>query len=71
MEETFTNIGNKLLKINKMDGCRFDYDEGWILIRRSGTSPYLRISGESNIDMENSIKINKIVEEKMRTLGLI
>ena len=71
MKKTFNSRGKKLLNINKMDGCRFDYDEGWILIRRSGTSPYLRISGESNINMEKSIEMNNIVEEKMRELDLI
>jgi len=54
-----------------MDGCRFDYDNGWILIRRSGTSPYLRISGESSVDINQSIEMNKIAEEKMKKLNLI
>ncbi|MHA1273060.1 MAG: phosphoglucosamine mutase [Promethearchaeota archaeon] len=69
--EALESIGKKNIKINKMDGCRFDYSDGWLLIRRSGTSPYLRISGESNISMQNSIEINKLAEEKMRKLDLI
>ena len=64
-------MNQKIKNINQMDGCRFDYEDGWILIRRSGTSPYLRISGESNIDMEHSIEMNKIAEERMRKLDLI
>ncbi|MBY9005078.1 MAG: hypothetical protein KGD73_13965, partial [Candidatus Lokiarchaeota archaeon] len=71
MKESFYSMGKKLNSINNMDGCRFDYDDGWILIRRSGTSPYLRISGESNIDINNSIEMNKISEEKMKKLNLI
>ena len=71
MKETFDYLGNELIRINQMDECRFDYDKGWILVRRSGTSPYLRISGESTINMEKSIEINKIVEQKMRKLNLI
>jgi phosphomannomutase len=54
-----------------MDGVRFDYDDGWILIRRSGTSPYLRISGESSVDINSSIEMNKIAEQKMQKLDLI
>jgi phosphomannomutase len=25
---------------------RIDFEDGWILVRRSGTSPILRVSGE-------------------------
>ncbi|MBD3195131.1 MAG: hypothetical protein GF317_08760 [Candidatus Lokiarchaeota archaeon] len=71
MKETFDYLDLEIKNINQMDGCRFDHDEGWILIRRSGTSPYLRISGESNKNMEKSIEINKIAEKKMKQLGLI
>jgi phosphoglucosamine mutase len=71
MKESFDSIGRKLKSINKMDGCRFDYDNGWILIRRSGTSPYLRISGESSVAINQSIEMNKIAEEKMKKLNLI
>ena len=71
MKESFDSIGKKIRNINKMDGVRFDYDDGWILIRRSGTSPYLRISGESSIDINSSIEMNKIAEQKMQKLDLI
>jgi phosphomannomutase len=54
-----------------MDGCRFDHDQGWILVRRSGTSPYLRISGESKIDKAHSIDMIKKSVEKMKELDLI
>jgi phosphoglucosamine mutase len=71
MKESFDSMGKKIKTINKMDGCRFDYDNGWILIRRSGTSPYLRISGESSVDINQSIEMNKIAEDKMKKLNLI
>jgi phosphoglucosamine mutase len=71
MEESFSMQGIKINKINKMDGCRFDYEDGWILIRRSGTSPYLRISGESKTDIETTIKHNNIARVKMEGLNLI
>ena len=65
------SLNIKITNINKMDGIRFDYKGGWILIRRSGTSPYLRISGESTESMEKSIEMNKNMEEEMRKLNLI
>ena len=71
MKDSFDSINKKIKSINQMDGVRFDYDDGWILIRRSGTSPYLRISGESSIDINSSIEMNKIAEQKMQKLDLI
>ncbi len=71
MKDTFNGLGKKIKKINKMDGIRIDFEDGWILIRRSGTSPYLRISCESSINMEESIETNRIAVEKMKQLNLI
>ncbi|TFF63403.1 MAG: hypothetical protein EU521_01895 [Promethearchaeota archaeon] len=71
MQQSFDSSNKEILRINQLDGVRFDYDDGWILIRRSGTSPYLRISGESNISMEKSIEVNKIAEHNMQRLNLI
>ncbi|MHA1414482.1 MAG: hypothetical protein ACTSO4_17925, partial [Promethearchaeota archaeon] len=73
--ETITDLleglGKKIENINQMDGCRFDYNDGWILIRRSGTSPYLRISGESSKTMEETQELNKLAAEKMKELKII
>jgi phosphoglucosamine mutase len=71
MKNVFEALGKEIKNINRLDGCRIDYDDGWLLIRRSGTSPYLRISGESNINLESTKRINKLAEEKMRKLSLI
>ncbi|MFW9987245.1 MAG: phosphoglucosamine mutase [Candidatus Odinarchaeota archaeon] len=71
ISKSLDNLGKKNIKINQLDGCRFDYDDGWLLIRRSGTSPYLRISGESTIDINNSIEMNNIAVKKMQKLNLI
>jgi phosphoglucosamine mutase len=71
MKEVFKNLGREIKQVNQLDGCRLDYDGGWILIRRSGTSPYLRISGESNKDLETTITLNNLAKEKMLALNLI
>jgi len=71
MKSVFDSLGKEIMSINEMDGIRFDYNGGWILIRRSGTSPYLRISGESTESMQKSVEMNNIVEEEMKKLDLI
>jgi phosphoglucosamine mutase len=71
MKECFNNIGKEHLKVNQMDGCRFDFEDGWLLIRRSGTSPFLRISGESTIDISHSIEMNNMAMKNMQKLNLI
>ena len=71
MKVALVEAGKSIKSINKLDGCRFDYNDGWILIRRSGTSPYLRISGESNVDLESSIEMNNIATQRMKKLNII
>ncbi len=71
MMENFQELGKKNLQINRMDGCRFDYEDGWLLIRRSGTSPYLRISGESTLDINHSIEMNNFAMKTMQKLNII
>jgi len=71
MTETLDALGKKITNINKMDGVRLDYNDGWILIRRSGTSPYLRLTGESSVDIESSKVVNERAKEKMEKLNLI
>ena len=71
MQEVLDSEGKQIKNINKMDGVRFDYNDGWILIRRSGTSPYLRLSGESSVSLEASKAMNELAQERMRKLNLI
>ncbi|MFW9969617.1 MAG: phosphoglucosamine mutase [Candidatus Odinarchaeota archaeon] len=71
MLQSLENHGKKNININRMDGCRFDFEDGWLLIRRSGTSPYLRISGESTIDLKSSIEMNNLAMKNMQKLDLI
>jgi phosphoglucosamine mutase len=59
--------GYENISYNKIDGLRMDFNQGWILIRRSGTSPILRIEGESikneKTSNENINAIAKILAE--------
>lgn len=71
IQEVMDSKGKKVINLNKMDGVRFDYNDGWILIRRSGTSPYLRIAGESSVNLEASKEMNELAQERMEKLDLI
>ncbi len=71
MKDVLASEGKELKAVNKLDGVRIDYNDGWILIRRSGTSPYLRISGESSVSQEASKAMNELAEERMKKLDLI
>ena len=71
MTETLDSLGKKITNINQMDGVRLDFNDGWILIRRSGTSPYLRLTGESSVDIESSKVVNDQAKIKMEKLNLI
>ena len=53
------------IKYNNIDGLRMDFDKGWILIRRSGTSPILRIEGESTTNIKAT---NKNIENVAKIL---
>ncbi|MBP8952660.1 MAG: hypothetical protein KBI47_09755 [Armatimonadetes bacterium] len=35
-------------QLTNIDGVRVDWDDGWLLIRPSGTSPYMKVSGEAD-----------------------
>ena len=37
----------KAPRLNTLDGLRFEFDEGWMLIRASGTEPAIRVLAES------------------------
>ena len=59
----YTNIGEyKIVNKNTMDGLKLYLDEGsWILIRKSGTEPLLRIYFETDkeeklLELQNSVK---------------
>jgi phosphomannomutase len=40
--------GKKILKLDNVDGKRFQFEDGWVALRFSGTEPLIRIYGESS-----------------------
>lgn len=41
------SLGSKYDRVNTMDGVRVDFDDGWVLIRASNTSPMIRMTLEA------------------------
>lgn len=46
------------LKVDSLDGLKIVYDDGWVLIRPSGTEPIVRIYGQSK-DADRARKLNE------------
>ncbi|MFO8011262.1 MAG: hypothetical protein R6U89_10700 [Dehalococcoidia bacterium] len=46
VEQGASSLGSK--GIQAIDGVRLDFDEGWLLIRPSGTEPVIRVMGEAD-----------------------
>ena len=49
--------------VNTTDGVRIDYDDGWVLMRASGTEPKFRIYSESKDAEKAAARAERFVEE--------
>lgn len=49
--------------VNTTDGIRIDYDDGWVLLRASGTEPKFRIYSESKDEAKASMRAEAFVDE--------
>lgn len=60
-------IGNKqITEKGNLDGFKFNFENGWIIIRASGTEPLLRFYCETNIETETQ----KVLEETIKSFNL-
>ncbi len=50
----------KKAKINTDDGCKFDFDNGWIHLRASNTEPVIRLIAEFKEGVKSQTYLNKI-----------
>ncbi|MFN3268377.1 MAG: phosphoglucosamine mutase [Zestosphaera sp.] len=75
-EEVYENLKTKLLEwrtpdseILTIDGLRVNYtDKSWLLVRKSGTEPKIRIYGESTTYDNLKKRINELIIEANKTL---
>jgi len=66
MEEIEKQIPNDV-KVSKIDGIRMEWPNSWILIRASGTEPYIRITAEAKTEQDLKAMID-YWEEKINGL---
>ncbi len=58
--------------INELDGLRFEFDDGWMLIRASGTEPAIRVLAESRQAIRTGDLIKNgvaTVQEALKEVG--
>ena len=63
-KETFTDA-----KLDKTDGCRFDFDDGWLHLRASNTEPVMRIIVEAKDQTTAQKYIDVVSNIRRKILG--
>lgn len=53
-----------VIKVSRIDGIRLEFKDGWVLVRPSGTEPYIRVTAESR----SSAHAQKLVVMATRVL---
>jgi phosphomannomutase len=60
----------KKAEVDENDGCRFDFADGWIHLRRSNTEPIIRLISEFKKDAKSRTYLDKITAIIQKTMGL-
>ena len=62
--EAIKNLaGEEIKRVDTMDGFKHQLEDGWLLIRPSGTEPVLRIYAEADTDAAAGELIDSVVEQ--------
>jgi phosphoglucosamine mutase len=66
LQETLKKHGYSDFKPSMVDGAQLFFNAGWILLRKSGTTPMIRINAESKGTMKETIKLRDLAEAVVR-----
>lgn len=55
--------------LNASDGCRFDFDDGWVHVRTSNTEPVMRVIVEANDEAAAGRYVDAVSEIRESILG--
>lgn len=61
---TYDKIFSNIKNINNLDGIRIEFEDGWVLIRASGTEPLIRVTAESR----KREKLKNIIEKARKLI---
>ena len=56
-------------KLNTTDGCRFDFDDGWLHLRCSNTEPVMRLIVEAKDKQTAQKYIDAVLNIRKEILG--
>jgi phosphomannomutase len=62
-EELKELAGMKIVNKNTLDGCKLYFDDGWLLVRASGTEPLLRLYTETYNENKTDLILESILKE--------
>ncbi len=63
-KKTFTDA-----KLDTTDGCRFDFDDGWLHLRASNTEPVMRVIVEAKDQRTAQKYIDAVLNIRKEVLG--
>ena len=61
-ERKIPDFGQKIVSINYTDGCKIYFENGWVILRFSGTEPRVRIFAEGRSRNEADALVHKMAE---------
>ena len=61
--------GSECVSLNTIDGWRLDFEDGWVLVRPSGTEPKIRITAEAREESRAKEIYNSMISLTRRVIS--